>query len=277
MKLLYLVIFATLLSCNSNGKSRLDSRKEHEVTSMSMEIFDSLDSLQNVFSNQNIKFEAIDIDSLKSEWHLVLMDSIENAILFAQDTDSLFKIINADQFEYLQFKKDSLAKRIVSDSKSLLNNFIYEKDDFQEVAFFYHKRWGKRWPRRKTITATAIDNGQYLLASNYFNEDWLFHTSVSMIIGDEKYNSPIVPRYHKDNRTEVVSGGVWEVVVYRNDQFLKKIAESQNEEIKLRFNGDQYYSDQNLNKGDLNALKDVYSLILLLKENKNLVDSLVSK
>ena len=116
-----------------------------------------------------------------------------------------------------------------------------------------------------------------LLASNYFNEDWLFHTSVSMIIGDEKYNSPIVPRYHKDNRTEVVSGGVWEVVVYRNDQFLKKIAESQNEEIKLRFNGDQYYSDQNLNKGDLNALKDVYSLILLLKENKNLVDSLVSK
>lgn len=147
----------------------------------------------------------------------------------------------------------------------LKKKFIVTKDEFQNIEFYKHKHWGKYWPEYTTILAGVNSEGYAWLTSNYYNDDWLFHGSVT-IKGEDGYieTTQEVPRYDKNNRTEI-KDGVFENVTYVNARpLLMYLAIMYDKKIMVRFNGQQYHKDIVLSKADKMALKETYDLATAL-------------
>lgn len=161
-------------------------------------------------------------------------------------------------------KKDSIERE--QKLASLKSKFIYTKDDFQDIGFYSHKRWGKNWLNRKGVTVGLNSSGFIYLKSNYYSGDWLFHESITVNIDGQNYESEVVPRYAEENRTDISGGNIWEVITYKNSQsIIKAIAENTDKVIKVRFNGDKFYDDITLSGGDKNATRECWELSQLLK------------
>lgn len=104
------------------------------------------------------------------------------------------------------------------------------------------------------------------MRSNYSSSDWIFHTSIYVLIGDRKLTSPTVETYNENNKTDHNGGRVWEIVTYDNTNILEEIALNTNEKIKVRFNGREYYDDVTLSSKDKQALKDCYDLAKIISK-----------
>lgn len=199
------------------------------------------------------------------------------------DSDRNDSIRMANRFALLEqrtadsiYQAKALIEQGVSDSlnqvkkqkefNQLVKNFIEVKDEFKDLSFYYHRNWGKNWLNRKTLTAYVNSNGYRFLKSNYHDDDWIFHSSVSVKIGDDMYTSSTVPRYEDNNVTKATGGGVYEIVTYtRENNIIEKIGLNTDKKIKVRFQGDQFHHDVSLWKTDKEAMRDVYRLGYLLK------------
>lgn len=76
------------------------------------------------------------------------------------------------------------------------------------------KRWGKYYPNRKTLTSGANLTGYAWLRSNYSANDWIFYTSIHVLIVEQKLTSPTVETNDKNNVQDNNNNGgrIWEVV-----------------------------------------------------------------
>jgi hypothetical protein len=203
------------------------------------------------------------IDSVEYKWAQIFQDSAQLGYQFIYEFDSLFEQRNeAARVEQLA----TIEKEI----KKIASNFTYKKDDFQDLGFYSHKRWGRYWPNRKTLTSGVNSSGYAWIKSNYSADDWIFHTSITVLVGDLKYQSEEVATFSDKNVRDNDAGRVWEIVTYDNPEILKAIAENSTSTIKVRFNGSEFYSDQTLSSGDKKALKDCYDLAQVIKEKKKL-------
>jgi hypothetical protein len=183
-------------------------------------------------------------------------DSIKKA-----QADSIAKVNEAQRADNLK-RRDALKK-----------NFNYKKDEFKDVGFYIHKsQTVDNSYNRKCLITHINSNGYIYLEDQYYADDWIFHTSIQVKIGDKIYNSSVVETYSDHNKTQNSGGSVWENITYTDDQdekIIKAIADNADKEIKVRFNGKQYYSDFTLSKKDKQAIKDGYELSELIKKVGN--------
>ena len=122
------------------------------------------------------------------------------------------------------------------------------------------------WYRDKSSPKYRNANGFYLyfapnnlrLVIQYYAKNWLFIKSFSIKADDEVFN--IIPKkYGQIERDNGNSGYIWEWIdknVELSDYImLEKIANSKT--TKIRFNGNQYYSERIISKKEKDALKNV--------------------
>ncbi len=195
-----------------------------------------------------------------------------------KDTVDLVQKAKADSIKKVQ--ADSIAK--VNEAQradnikrrdALKKNFNYKKDEFKDVGFYIHKfQTVDNSYNRKCLKTHINSNGYIYLEDQYYADDWIFHTSMQVKIGDNIYKSSVVETYSDQNKTENSGGSVWENITYTEDQdekIIKAIADNADKEIKVRFNGKQYYSDFTLSQKDKQAIKDGYELSELIKKVGN--------
>ncbi len=192
-------------------------------------------------------------------------DDDETETLTQVQKDSVENV--SDSLLIVKSKEDSL-KTIEAEKtyKQLKSKFIIKEDEFKDITFYTHKTFGKYWPHRKTLTAGANSTGYAYLRSNYFSNDWLFHTYVSIKAGEAKFSTVPVPSFDNNNIRDNNTDGIYEVVTYENSEpQLEMIYRLNKEKILVRFQGDQFHDDVVLSISDKRALKETWELAQALK------------
>lgn len=161
-------------------------------------------------------------------------------------------------------KIDSLNTTI----KRIANKCIVSFDEFKNITFYQHKSTGKNWPNRKTIYAECNSKGFYYLRSNYYSDDWLFHSRIQVKIGDQVIESEDIPSYSEGSRTENEGGNIWENVTYHElgQAIVAAIAKDPGQRVVVRFIGREYHHDETLTASSKNAIKDIYDLARTIGE-----------
>lgn len=146
---------------------------------------------------------------------------------------------------------------------SLLKNFIKEKDEFQNVTFYIHKRFGKNWNNRNTIRVVVLDNGSYYMQSNFYGKDWITHTQVIALISGVTYNSPALSPLSNRHSTDNTAYEVWEVNSYNetgDNNIIAYIVGAKDKEVKIRFMGGSRSVDATLSNADKEAISQSFNL-----------------
>ena len=185
----------------------------------------------------------------------------KNEAIEKAKTDSITKLNEA--------KKEEYKKRL----KALKKNFNFKNDEFNNTGWYLHKNQtvDNAW-NRKCLKTHINSDGYIYLEDQYYSDDWIFHTSIQVKIGENIYNSSIVETYNENNATQNSDGSVWEKISYTDDKdygIIRAIAESGDKPVKVRFVGKQYNSDFTLSNKDKKAIKEGYELAYLLKKVEN--------
>lgn len=152
----------------------------------------------------------------------------------------------------------------------LKTKFNYKYDEFEKKGWYENKnQTAKNSFNRKLLQVRVNSVGYAYLEDQYYGDDWIFHTRVKVIVGDNTYESDDIPTYDKNNNEFNGSGSVWENISYtsnRDKGIIKAIADSGDNIVKVRFVGSQSVSDFILTGIDQQAIKDAYELSELIKK-----------
>lgn len=177
--------------------------------------------------------------------------------------DSLGKIINIGI--------DAANEQRAADraaAEKLLDGFRKQEDEFNGVTFYSHPS-SPRYRNRNGIYCYfgISDNqpatSQLRFAVQYYADDWLFVDSYIFLIDGER-----VPYTPGNVETDHSGGKIWEYsdepVTSSMMTMLKEIAAAN--EVKIRFNGSQYYKDKTLTSDQKSAIGEVIKVYELLAE-----------
>ncbi|MEZ4211121.1 MAG: hypothetical protein R3B39_02435 [Candidatus Paceibacterota bacterium] len=157
--------------------------------------------------------------------------------------------------------------------EELKKNFTYKYDEFNNIGWYTHKnQLAENSYNRRLIKVPVNNRGYGYLESQYYGENWIFHTRVEVKVGELVLKSQEVPTYDPDNATQNSGGSVWEVVSFtgnKDNGIIQAIASSGDLDVRVRFSGDQKNSDFTLTKKDQQAIKDSYELMTLIKKVGN--------
>lgn len=146
------------------------------------------------------------------------------------------------------------------------NKYAFEKDDeYQDVGLYsMSSQASDKNVGRNYIKAQVDENGSMTLVSSYKGNSYIHHRSVRLSVGDNYVESPKSDNFHefqdldvcyeKCNLTDGTGGGLASFVALNCDAV-----------VKVTLIGERTIS-YNMSKTDKYAIKDVYSLALLLKE-----------
>jgi hypothetical protein len=189
-------------------------------------------------------------------------EELANIEKHKQDSIAIADSIQAKQESIKKAEREKINAVKIDSMKKF---FIVKSDEFSGGTYYYHKNWGVNWPNRTTIYCYINNSGYIYLISNYFSTDWLFHTSITVLVDSKKFYSEEVETFKDANKTEVGYGCLWENVTYLSDDIIKAIASSTDKKIKVRFNGKQYYKDIELSDRDKKAFKQCWEFHNFLK------------
>ncbi len=152
---------------------------------------------------------------------------------------------------------------LAKDFTKLKKKFTEDTDEFSGVTWLKHKSWGKgiAW-RRKGLTVGMNTSGFIYLKSNYYADDWLFHTKIKVLINGESITSADIPSYDKSNIRDNSGGSINETINFVDGKdlgIIKFIAENADKKIKVRYVGKDYYDDITLSKTDKNGIRDCWN------------------
>jgi hypothetical protein len=264
------ILLVLLTSFNCKGPVKSGDSYEQESDSIYDDQISKLTKINTQMLTARMNGTALyqsDMDSVIKDFIIKYNENPNAAIASVIAFDSIFK---SETLVLKGIQRDSIAKVKENNLRRLSvlkRKFNYKEDKFNDVVFYSHKRWGSYWPKRKTLTSGVNSSGYAWLRSNYYNNDWLFHESFSIMIGDIRFDSSVVNSYDEDNITDVSGGGIYEVVTYppyEAAEFLERISKNLDKKIVVRFNGRQYIDDITLSRGDKVALKECYELSQLL-------------
>lgn len=206
---------------------------------------------------------------------IVLLASCNNPRQFSNDkSDTATVDTTWNEPEKVQIDSSKI-KQAQLTLKRLLPNFKKKYDKFRELTFYTHKRWNNYYPNRKCLTAEAVSTGAANLYSNYHSEDWIFHTSFTILSDQGKITSDVVKTYSEDNRTDNSGGEIWENVYYGNqnssstNKDIFELIKKSKGKIEIRFHGREYYDDAILSTSDKKALIETYDLAEAIALTKN--------
>ena len=251
-----------LASCESKTEREIEVDKiKDQSTEIILKIKNEMDNSEAL----NKVVWKTNMDSIRDNWYRIYQDSAELSLIYLKKFDSLYNTKTSQLREIEKIAKEKRLAESKQKLEKLKRKFMYKEDEFEKIGFYTHKRWGNYWPNRKTLTSGVNSSGYAWLRSNYSADDWLFHTSIYVLIGERRLVSPTVPTYDPKNITDNKGGRIWEVVTYSDTEILREIAENTDKVIKVRFNGSEFYDDTTLSSADKQALKECYELSQLLK------------
>ncbi len=177
-------------------------------------------------------------DTLKS---LICLDSIPKLYPEAVAERSL-AIKISDRIYGVQLLKQ---RGKLADANNMINSLIREfkpeKGEFEKYNNYIPNRqvFDKSWSR-SFIQVYLNEKGDLTLASNYYGEKWLNHTSF-LIIGEAlTLKTDSVPLDNVNNHHSDFGGSMWEKVTYRGkqaDQVIAMIAANCDKKLKAIFEG----------------------------------------
>ncbi len=257
-KITFLALLVLALVACKKTSERLNESKSAGLANRSDAelVFDIIETKHRDFEK---KFQEVpfNLDSIRKEYK-----SRKDSVSYLVKTDSILDLM-------LKEKASGSLKKLFARKERLEKNFRLEADEFNNTAYYQHKRWGRYWPNRKTLTATVSSQGNIWFKSNYFADDWLFHTSIKVLIDGQAFQSEIVETYEDRNKRDNKGGSIWEVITYSDSSILEKIAFNADKEIKVRFQG-EFYNDITLANADKEALKDCLELSILIKRIRSI-------
>jgi hypothetical protein len=148
---------------------------------------------------------------------------------------------------------------------SYLKDFKPEKGEFERYTNYIPNRqvFDKSWSR-SFIQVSLNEKGDLTLASNYYGEQWLNHTSFRIVTELLTVKTDSVPLETINNHRSDFGESKWEKVTYRGDQaeeVIKTIALNADKKVKAVFkgNGSSTYIMW-LEDYDKEAIKAAYNL-----------------
>jgi hypothetical protein len=154
------------------------------------------------------------------------------------------------------------ANKVIS---SFLKEFKPEKGEFDRYTNYIPSRqvFDKSWSR-SFIQVTLNEKGDLTLASNYFGESWLDHTSFRLVTGRFEVKTDSVPLDNINNHHSDFIPSKWEKVTYRGpkaDEVIAAIALNWDKKLKAVFTGKGKSTYiMWLEDYDKNAIKNAYEL-----------------
>lgn len=190
--------------------------------------------------------------------------SIEERAKYERLQDSLHPDPKRDA--YLK-SQEAAAKENQKNIARLKAKFNFKKDEFDNSGWYTHKIFGSSSNYRKTLKTHVNESGYIYLESQWYDEDWLFHTNVQVKVNDIVYKSDVIETYDKNNVRQNDGGVVWENISYINNGdngIIQAIAVSEGT-VKIRFEGREFRRDITLPEKDRQAIKECYALAQALK------------
>ncbi|WP_162793509.1 hypothetical protein [Runella rosea] len=169
--------------------------------------------------------------------------------------------ITAERAAERAFYKTKFAK--------MADNFTFAKDDFQTKGWYSHKNFGKKAAGRKTLKAHVREDGFIYLESQFYGNDWIFHTHIKVKVGSLYLSSPKIESYNKNNKQQYAGDTFWENVYYRetgDNGIIQAIADSTSKPVKVRFEGRKFNRDIVLTAEEKQSIKESYELSVVLKK-----------
>jgi hypothetical protein len=167
----------------------------------------------------------------------------------------------------LMNQRENLSKaNLVTDS--LIKEFIPEKGEFDKYTNYINKSQGtnKTWAR-SFVQVYLNEKGDLSLTSNYYGDQWLNHTSISVQGEGLEAKTDSVPLDNVNNHHSDFNGSKWEKVTYRGEQAdktISMIAKNWDKKLKSIFKGKSSYI-MLMEESDKKAIKTAYDLALALK------------
>ncbi len=171
----------------------------------------------------------------------------------------------------LQKSIDKYKKEAKENLTPLLQKFTLVEDKVEGGGWYYHKNGNSKY--QSHIEVPISTNGYFYLKTNYYGSDWLFHNQIIVNIDGTSYYSSIIENHDDYSVTDVLGGGVLEILHLTDPQLdahiVSLIFKNQDEEIIVRFKGDQAEKDITLSKADKEVIKDCFLLSQYLTVTKN--------
>lgn len=199
---------------------------------------------------------AYPLDKGKIDQAMMLVDSMringldENVIA---RNDSLIRAT------YLRLFKRPFIKLSSDEIKDALSKMRVRKDDMTNMAFYYSKL-NSKYDNVKEFgfyvakPKTGVPVLRYRI--KYADDSWLFIKYYDIKFDDRIVR--IAPDYGNNIERENGYGGIWEWLDEAVDEeFITIDSISKSSDVKIRYNGSQYYHDRAVSDKELKAMREV--------------------
>jgi hypothetical protein len=175
------------------------------------------------------------------------------------DEDRNQKIATATAAAAEKIKLEQEAKKVTFEK--LKSKFVQEKDKFDNDITWRHRSYTKFFNTNGRGIVAEIINNRLKCYSAYVSDDWLFHTSFTLKIGDKQKS------FSGKEQHEVVSG-IAECVNLNSDdsqELAQFIAESDPKQpVLMRFMG-KWYKDITLSQSHRKAITETWQFFDSMK------------
>jgi len=154
-----------------------------------------------------------------------------------------------------------------SEVKRILQLCQLKDDQFNKTQFFTsNKDQGSQAFRFYPYLAKDASGSWWFLRLTLYRSDWLFANQVQVIVNGTVDSTVTKESFSPDVKTDVLYGGVYEEVTFRqtdagSDAMFKAIAGYTGAlALKVRVNGNEYYSEYSLSPADVLVWRDMLFL-----------------
>ena len=147
---------------------------------------------------------------------------------------------------------------------ALKPHFVITTDEFDKKITIRHRAFSKYMNGNGTSIEAEIYDNSLVLASEYVAEEWIFHDSFTVKVGEDQL-SATGPR-----KEEVINGGVVEMVALgplRSGPIAELIASAGSSPVRVRLDG-KYYKDYTLRPAHQKAIAETVEYYHLLTDRQ---------
>lgn len=262
--LLTLLIFMSILGCKDNNSSEIEILKtENELLKKEIDNLKNGPSTILTKANNYIKEDNL----LHAE--IALNNLINN---FPESEEAInAKDILQDISDKLRKEKEKTNKDKAARLSNATNKMRKKLDDIKEITWYTDKST-PIYANRNNIHlyfGKMTENTPFLrLKIQYTASDWLFIKYYTIKTDNNTHN---IYTTYGDVKKDNDGGEIWEWYDVPVDNLLyeiiKDIISSKN--VKLRYNGDNYYKDRTITNSEIQALKNVLDAYEALGGNTN--------
>jgi hypothetical protein len=150
----------------------------------------------------------------------------------------------------------------------LKKKFVFKADKIYGGGWYTHRSQTVDDTFNRTyLYAPVNDKGDVYLETQYYGDDWIFHTQVVVRIGSDVLESASIPSYDPAISHDNSGGSVWEHIAFtdgRDHGILEAIARNADKPILVRLVG-KYDKEFSLSARDKYAIRDSFELAILLR------------